>query len=95
MIIDEEDYLEHFGVKGMKWGVHRDGTRRTTGQKFASVGVGAAAGLVTANLVTAKTLNVPLALVLGSGAAFAGSRFMRSRQNKHRKVKLSSLSGSK
>jgi len=24
MIIDEEDYLEHFGKKGMKWGVRRE-----------------------------------------------------------------------
>lgn len=24
MIIDEEAYLEHFGVKGMKWGVRRE-----------------------------------------------------------------------
>lgn len=23
MIINEDDYLEHFGVKGMKWGVQR------------------------------------------------------------------------
>ena len=25
MIIDEDAYLEHFGVKGMRWGVRRDG----------------------------------------------------------------------
>jgi hypothetical protein len=36
VIIDEEDYIEHFGVKGMKWGVRKDrgrsGTARS-GQK--------------------------------------------------------------
>ena len=36
MIITEEVYLEHFGVKGMKWGVRRD--RRA--QTHAKVGRG-------------------------------------------------------
>lgn len=27
MIIDEEAYLEHYGVKGMKWGVRREAKR--------------------------------------------------------------------
>jgi hypothetical protein len=30
MIIDEEDYLEHFGKKGMKWGVRRERRLRIT-----------------------------------------------------------------
>lgn len=29
MIINEDDYLEHFGVKGMKWGVRRKAKRLT------------------------------------------------------------------
>lgn len=37
MIITEEDYLEHFGVKGMKWGVRRyqnkDGSLTSRGKK--------------------------------------------------------------
>jgi hypothetical protein len=35
MIIAEEDYLEHFGVKGMKWGVRRGqatSVAKTTGK---------------------------------------------------------------
>lgn len=27
MIIDEDGYLEHYGTKGMKWGVRRDQSR--------------------------------------------------------------------
>ena len=43
MNIYEEDYLEHFGVKGMKWGVRRKGQ------------VGGIAGLATHQLSKAGT----------------------------------------
>ena len=53
MIIDQDEYLEHFGKKGMKWGVRRGGTkeqRRAGNRKFArnlaiGTGVGIAGGL--------------------------------------------------
>lgn len=34
MIVEEEVYLEHFGVKGMRWGVRKD--HRTEGEKIVS-----------------------------------------------------------
>lgn len=36
MIIDEEYYLEHFGVKGMRWGVRRQ-TRKESNKELKEV----------------------------------------------------------
>lgn len=46
MIIDEEAYLEHFGVKGMKWGVRRQ--RREARLRDIATGKSGAAGKATA-----------------------------------------------
>lgn len=46
MIIDEKVYLEHFGVKGMKWGVRRQ--RREARLRDIASGRSGAAGKATA-----------------------------------------------
>lgn len=77
MIISEEDYLEHFGVKGMKWGVRkqrRGGTaeeRRAGNRRFArnlaiGVGVGGASGLAIAALIK-RHQNVKLREITTAG----------------------------
>ncbi len=67
MIVEEDIYLEHFGVKGMHWGVRnqrRGGTpeqRRAGNRKFArnlaiGAGVGVAGGLAVAAMLKHKGL---------------------------------------
>lgn len=36
LIVDEENFLEHFGVKGMKWGIRKDKTSSGGKSKPAS-----------------------------------------------------------
>ena len=43
MIIDEDVYLEHFGVKGMKWGVSK--------KRAIAVGIGTAVAVKTLGVV--------------------------------------------
>lgn len=87
-----EAALEHFGVKGMHWGVRRDrssgGIVRTPAEqelhdinvKSVKVGVGVGLGLT---LLTAG-IGLPVAALVGTGAGFA---------TKHYAVKASSFSG--
>lgn len=66
MIIDEEVYLEHFGVKGMHWGVRKDRTKSGSGyikkkkdwgnekRAAAILGSVAAAGAIAAGTIFAN-----------------------------------------
>lgn len=50
MIIKEDDYLEHFGVKGMKWGVRREARRDAKESARAKMYYGEGAGVRRRNI---------------------------------------------
>lgn len=50
MIINEDDYLEHFGVKGMKWGVRREARRDAKELARAKMYYGEGAGVRRRNI---------------------------------------------
>lgn len=66
----DEYFLEHFGVKGMKWGT------RTGRQKVAIAGVSAASYAIGSSFVMGMTMNPPLAIAAGAASAALGARFM-------------------
>lgn len=60
MIIDEAAYLEHFGIKGMHWGVRKTSDSGDTPKKMstrAKVITGSAAALVVGSLATSIILH--------------------------------------
>lgn len=50
MFITDEDYLEHFGVKGMKWGVRREARRDAKESTRAKMYYGEGAGVRRRNI---------------------------------------------
>lgn len=99
-----EEFLAHYGIKGMKWGQRR--ARRVTGKTIArakinekigktnrrkgnAVGVGAA--FVAANVITLGTASIPLALVGGTAAGVSGARYVKRRIAKGMSTKVSDL----
>lgn len=73
------DLLEHFGVRGMHWGVRTKGatpspgfSKRSAGQKAAIIGVAAASG--AAGAFVTRYMKTPIkALGIGSFAAAGGN----------------------
>jgi hypothetical protein len=89
VVVDEDVYLEHFGKKGMRWGVRNKASnksdkstrqRRTKLSGIERVGVGLIGYGVT-NVVTAsvmsKTMNVKTAALAGVSSGVASGIFLR------------------
>lgn len=69
MIISEDVYLEHFGVKGMKWGRRKSRTSESTNQSLAPKKKHKAAKRIG---IAALTYGA-LAVTAGAGLAFISS----------------------
>jgi len=90
-----DDVLEHFGVKGMHWGVvknkSRSGVKRTGKQKAAIVGVGVASYLLGSSVAGSITKSGPLSLAAGGAAAALGVRATRNIIDAHRDTKVKDI----
>lgn len=72
-----EDFLEHYGVKGQKWGVRKANGKRTGKQKLGIAGAGLGSYVVAANLVSLAGGPISMAIVGGGAAAALGVHFTR------------------
>ena len=102
MIIDEDVYLEHFGVKGMRWGVRnqkRGGTkeqRRAGNKKFVrnlaiGVGVGAVGGVAVAAIIN-RNRNLKIRQINQSRASIQRSmKMFQASQARYASTPMSSI----
>lgn len=66
MIINEETYLEHFGVKGMQWGVRKDRKlltpkeKQRRAQRARKVTSAALTGIFIASIMSSPRSRVPV-----------------------------------
>ena len=74
MIIEESDYLEHFGVRGMRWGVRKK--RDASGEQSSSKKVKQP---LTPEQIQRR---VNIGLAVAGGAIFVGKVVLASRANK-------------
>lgn len=95
MSSDEElqDFLEHVGVKGMKWGrrKNRGGPQHSRKQKLAIVGASAASFLVVGNIATLRTMNAKVGFIAGTAAAVTGAKVASNMIDKHGSTPMSEL----
>jgi hypothetical protein len=95
MIIEEDIYLEHFGKKGMKWGVRKAREKKSFGersgkQKAVILGAGGVAGLLAARFVSGKTLSLPATVAAGAGGSVAGMAIAERLLDRHGSRKVES-----
>lgn len=82
----EDDFLEHYGVKGMQWGIRKKSPSTRTGGF-----VGGTAGIAAAKFVFGNTMNVPLAVAVGATTGFVAMRKTNQLLDKSADKKLSEI----
>jgi gas vesicle protein len=96
MIDDEVDeFLEHFGTKGMKWGVRNQRTTsdekpKMSAKKKVLIGV-AVAGTAAAALIIAKKSGVSVSSIRGSASTIRGGREAKRIAARNKAVRASQL----
>jgi hypothetical protein len=89
MIMSTEDFLEHHGVKGMRWG------HRSRSQKLGIVGAGAASYLIGLEFSRKLNLNRKMTAVVTGSATVAGVNGARAYLNRFGEEPVSSLTKKK
>lgn len=84
MIVDEAAYLEHYGVKGMRWGVRND--RRLKGAKQSSV-----SNKQPSNNSSRKRVVRNIAIGLGALAVVAGSAYAAKTLSQNKKLSSNNI----
>lgn len=97
---EDEVYLEHFGKKGMKWGVRKkkEGTPITIREQKAVRVAGYTATVFGARavgmLVASKTGSTPLAALAVGSTLIAGRQLTKSASDRYGNYQMSSITQS-
>lgn len=87
-----EEFLEHFGVRGMRWGISKvKHTPLSRKQKIGVSAVGVAGFVAGNNFILKRTLNVPLSVAAGAATAAVGVRLTRNWLDEKGNTPLSEL----
>lgn len=101
-MIDEEDvldYLEHFGVRGMRWGVRRAQRYsppkrfkdRSVQQRLGIGVVGLGTSFAVSKFLSKKTMNLPVSAIAGFASGIAAEHVAQRLLDKHGKKKVSTI----
>ena len=106
MIIEEEVYLQHFGTKGMKWGVRREQRRQaykahetrrhmqgklTGWERAGAIAGGYGISQIATTLAFMGTRNLQIAKMVALPSAVAGGLWLRKVMIREGQTKLSAV----
>lgn len=99
-----DEFLEHFGVKGMRWGVKKQiypngqtRIKRTAGSKLTIAGAALGSTMLSGAVIKKFTggrvspMTVSVSMLAGGASAIAGARMARTIVDKHGNVSSAEL----